>query len=313
VRVPLFSIVIPTHNRAKILAKTLECLERQTANFSYEVIVVDDCSMIPLPDFGFGKRKMVNWKLLRNETNLGRAATRNRGIRESRGEYILMIDDDIWASPGLLQAHFEAQKRIGGGVVIGAVPPASDVSDTVWHKYLAKRYARIHKRLQAKNLHYGLFFTGNVSLPSHLLSQTGDFNEAFSEYSYEDTELGYRFQKAGAVFYYASDAVGYHLFNETLETICQKAYQLGRSASIFVRLHPAEARSIQYHSITMGPWRGKSFIKNIVRLLLMNRLFLKTLEYVLRVGSLLKTDTIVIEALPWLEFGLKAKGAMESS
>lgn len=310
---PLFSIVIPTHNRPDILVKTLDCLEKQETSLTYELIVVDDCSTVHLPDLGFGKGKRANWKLLRNEKNLGRAATRNRGLREAKGEYILMIDDDIWASPGLLQAHYEAQKRIGGGVVIGAVPPATEVANTVWHRYLTKRYGRIHERLQGKNLNYGFFFTGNVSLPSRFLSQTGDFNEAFSEYSYEDTELGYRLQKTGALFYYASDAVGYHLFNETLDTICKKAYQLGRSASIFVRLHPGEARSIQYHSITMGPWRGRSLIKNIIKLLLMSRPFLKMLEYVIRVGALLKIDLIIIEALPWLEFGLSTKGAMESS
>ncbi len=87
---PTFSIIIPTFNRHEILERTLDCLESQKTFLSYEVIVVDDCSTMPLPDLGFGKGGRANWKFLRNERNLGRAGTRNRGIREAKGEYVLM-------------------------------------------------------------------------------------------------------------------------------------------------------------------------------------------------------------------------------
>lgn len=75
----IFSIIIPTYNRPEILTKTLDCLERQETSFIYEVIVVDDCSTMPLPDLRFGEGKRSNWKLLRNERNVGRAATRQPG------------------------------------------------------------------------------------------------------------------------------------------------------------------------------------------------------------------------------------------
>lgn len=311
----LFSIVIPTHNRPFILTKTLDCIERQEVNFKFEAIIIDDGSTVTLPDLGFGKGKRANWKLLRNEKNMGRAATRNRGIGESRGDYILMIDDDIWASPGLLQAHYQAQQRIGGGVVIGAVPPASDVSDTVWHRYLAKRYERIHKRLGETKLdygYYGLFFTGNVSLPLSLLRAVGAFEETFKDYSFEDTELGFRLHKAGMKFCYAPSAVGYHMFDENLSSLCNKSFQLGFSAYIFVKLHPEEARNIQYHSMICGPWQGINIIKNLFKVLLFNIISIKTLILFAKVGEIIKQDFLVFSILPWVELANSARGAQKA-
>jgi GT2 family glycosyltransferase len=305
----IFSIVIPTFNRPHILTNTLDCLEKQEASFPYEIIVVDDYSPNPLPDLGFGKGKRSNWKLIRNEENLGRATTRNRGIRESRGEYILMIDDDIWASPGLLQAHYEMQERIGGGVVIGAVPPARETDDSVWNKYVKKRFERIHFRLQDLHLAYGLFLTGNVSIPARLVKDLAGFDERFKNYSFEDTDMGYRLHKAGVRFSHAPEAVGYHMFSENLESLCQKAYQMGRSSYVFVKMHPEESHAIQYHSITIAPWSGRGALKNILKIIIFNRFAKAILKDVTFVAASLKLEPLVFGIMPWVELQHMAQGA----
>lgn len=305
----IFSIVIPTFNRPHILTNTLDCLEKQEASFPYEVIVVDDSSTIPLPDLGFGKGKRSNWKLLRNETNLGRAATRNRGIRESRGEYILMIDDDIWASPSLLQVHYQTQKRIGGGAVIGAVPPAREIDDIVWNRYIKRRFERIHFRLQDLHLDYGLFLTGNASIPAGLIKDLTGFDERFKDYSFEDTDMGYRLHKAGVRFLHVPEAVGYHMFSEDLESLCQKAYQMGRSSYIFVNMHPNESHAIQYHSIAIGPWNGKGALKNVLKIIIFSGPVKAILKHITFAAAFLKFETLVFAFMPWLELQHMAQGA----
>lgn len=308
----LFSVVVPTYNRPEILSKTLDCLETQNASFEYEVIVVDDGSTMPVPELGFGKGKRTNWKLLRNERNMGRAATRNRGIRESKGEYILMLDDDIWATPSLLQAHYDAQQRISGGVVVGVVPPAQEVNDTIWHRYIKRRFERIHKRLQTTQLDYGLFLTGNVSVPAKLLKDLGGFNETFKDYSFEDTEMGYRMYKKGVRFYHATNAIGYHFFNENLNSLCRKAYQMGRSAHTFVELHPDELRAVQYHSITLGAWRGKEAVKNLIKMMFFNKTSHFILKTITLLAETLKLEGLVFVALPWVEMQSMAKGVKDA-
>ena len=307
----VFSVVIPTYNRAEILRKTLDCIENQETTFDFEVIVVDDCSTVPLLNLGFGKGKRKSWKLLRNERNQGRAATRNRGIRESRGEYILMIDDDVWVSSGLLQAHYQAQKRIGGGVVIGAVPPAKETDDTVWNRYIKKRFERIHFRLQDSNLDYGLFLTGNVSIPAGLIKDFAGFDERFKDYSFEDTEMGYRLYKAGVKFSHAPEAVGYHMFSEDLDSLCRKAYQMGRSSYIFMEMHPEESHAIQHHSITQGPWSGADALKNIIKVIIFNRPAVVILKQITLVAALLKLEKLVFAIMPWVELQHMSQGANE--
>jgi GT2 family glycosyltransferase len=261
---PVFSIVIPTYNRPQILAKTLDCLEEQAVDFEYEVIVVDDGSTIPLPDLGFGKGKRSNWKLLRNERNMGRAATRNRGIRESKGEYILMIDDDIWATPGLLQAHYEAQKKIGVGVVVGSMLIPKEVKNDVWNNYYRTWILNLHEQMEKHKdaLPYHFFFTGNLSIPKILIEKVGLFDETFKAYSCEDTELGYRLSKANVRMVYESKACAQHFNQETLDSILRKREQWGQSALVLVRKHPELASELSVAGLLTA---GKKHYQLILR------------------------------------------------
>lgn len=95
---PLVSVVIPTHKRElKYIQRSVESVLNQTYT-NWELVIVDDNS--ELPEY----REMVkgfvsslnNSKihLYLNEKNLGGSLTRNRGIDESKGEYISFLDDD---------------------------------------------------------------------------------------------------------------------------------------------------------------------------------------------------------------------------
>lgn len=95
---PRVSVVIPTHKREKkYLQRAVESVFAQSFT-DWELVIVDDNSQ--LPEY----RKMVEDYvselasdkvfLYKNEKNLGGSLTRNRGIDESRGEYISFLDDD---------------------------------------------------------------------------------------------------------------------------------------------------------------------------------------------------------------------------
>ena len=45
---------------------------------------------------------------LRHDTNQGRSATRNTGIRQARGDIVLLVDDDVVVDPGYVKAHLDA-------------------------------------------------------------------------------------------------------------------------------------------------------------------------------------------------------------
>jgi glycosyltransferase involved in cell wall biosynthesis len=301
-----FSIVIPTYNRPGIIKKTLQCLEEQNAKFEFEVIVVDDCSAFSLTDLDLGKGRRTTWRLIRNERNLGRAATRNRGITEAAGEYILFMDDDIWATPGLLQAHYDAQIRIGGGVVVGSMPVSEAIGNDIWNDYYRKWLNGLRVEMEARrdDLPYRFFFTGNLSVPKILLQQVGLFDEGFKSYSGEDTELGYRLKQAGVLMIYESKAVGYHYNWETLDTILNKRQLMGAASLTMARKHPELSKELSFAGL-LAP--GRKFYQRII-----SRPFLYGGKMICRTFGLLSFRTLCFFCLTRLSKAYSAFGLKEA-
>jgi glycosyltransferase involved in cell wall biosynthesis len=102
---PLVSVIIPTHNRATLLAEALDSVYRQEGVgevFALEVIVVDDASTDATPEVVCRYPRV---RYVRLETNLGVSAARNAGIRVSTGKYVAWLDDDDLWLPHRLKAH----------------------------------------------------------------------------------------------------------------------------------------------------------------------------------------------------------------
>lgn len=94
--IPEVSVVIPVHNGAKTLPQALDSALRQKADL--EIIVIDDCSTDDLGSVIARYDREERIRFLKNEKNLGAAASRNRGVKEARGKYVAFLDsDDFWA------------------------------------------------------------------------------------------------------------------------------------------------------------------------------------------------------------------------
>ena len=107
---PKVSVVIPTYNRAAKVPNAIESVLAQTVP-DLEVIVVDDGSS---DDTGkilgevFGDR--IRYFA---QANQGASAARNKGISETRGEWIAFLDsDDVWEKDKL-EWQFEALEQFG--------------------------------------------------------------------------------------------------------------------------------------------------------------------------------------------------------
>lgn len=87
------SIVIPTFNEKSSITQVISDVHKamELTNFSYEVLVVDDCST----DQTLEQIKNRNdIRIVKHKINQGSGAARRTGIREAKGEYIVMIDAD---------------------------------------------------------------------------------------------------------------------------------------------------------------------------------------------------------------------------
>ena len=103
---PLFSVVIPTYNRAKFIGRAIRSVLDQTCD-DYEIIVVDDGSTDATPRIVRSFGPQVRYIRQRNR---GPSEARNAGIRAARGQYIAFLDSDDRFLPNKLaenKAYFE--------------------------------------------------------------------------------------------------------------------------------------------------------------------------------------------------------------
>lgn len=191
------SVVIPTYNREESLRKCLRAVTSQDYP-DYEVIVVDDGSRK-------GTRAMVVREFsdliyLRQETNRGPAAARNRGIRFARGEIIAFTDDDCipskdWLSK--LAAGFESHPSAG------AIGGLQEPPEEIWRSNPIARYDRYQTRViyqlgdGVKTGYPMPVGTNNLMMKKRQLLELGGFDELFPGAGGEDADLLHRLAQSG--------------------------------------------------------------------------------------------------------------------
>lgn len=94
------SIIIPYYDRPKYIKRLLEVLEPQLTNET-ELIIVDDCSPIPL-----------DYPCIRlNENSGGASIPRNVGLDKAKGKYIAFIDSDDSVSDDYIETILNKTKE----------------------------------------------------------------------------------------------------------------------------------------------------------------------------------------------------------
>lgn len=91
----LVSVIMPSWNTSNFIAESIQSVIDQTYE-NWELIIVDDCST-DNTDEVVAKFTDKRIRYFKNEKNSGAALSRNRALREARGEWIAFLDsDDLW-------------------------------------------------------------------------------------------------------------------------------------------------------------------------------------------------------------------------
>ena len=99
---PLFSVVVPTHNRAGLILKTLNTVLSQTHQ-SYEVVVVDDASTDNTEQILEPLIRAEKIRYIKHDQNYERAKSRNTGMENARGDFLTFLDSDDLMYPTNLE------------------------------------------------------------------------------------------------------------------------------------------------------------------------------------------------------------------
>lgn len=96
------SIIVPLYNKAPYVEKALESILAQSFT-DWECIIVDDGSTDDSGELA-DEFAMHNAQCtVIHQENSGVSAARNRGIAESRGEYVAFLDADDWWAPTFME------------------------------------------------------------------------------------------------------------------------------------------------------------------------------------------------------------------
>jgi len=135
----LISVYIITHNRFRLLKRSLESVRNQLYK-NLEIIVVDDFSRDETSQYV--KQKCNEDKRIiyvRNEKNMGACYSRNIAIQMAKGKYITGLDDDDYFLPErVLDFHNNADK-INGDICLL-------YTDSIWKTARGLNKAKINRR-----------------------------------------------------------------------------------------------------------------------------------------------------------------------
>lgn len=210
----LTSVVIPNYNGSKYLKNCLLSLQK-CEDEDFEVIVVDNGSTDGsdlLPD-----SLKLNVRLIKLNENTGFAHAVNVGIREAKGEYVILLNNDTEVESGFVRKLTEALKKNRKAFSASAMMVDMnnrEVLDGAGDYYCALGWAFAYgkgKKTEECDKGRKIFSScaGACIYDKAKLEITGLFDELHFAYL-EDVDLGYRARIAGFDNIYEPAAVVYH-------------------------------------------------------------------------------------------------------
>jgi GT2 family glycosyltransferase len=241
---PFVSIVVLNCNQTDITCEFLEST-RQLKYKNYELLICDMGSDVD-PTEQINAGNYPNTKVLRSAVNLGCAGGRNWGVRQAKGDYCFLVDNDTNVTPDLLNVLIEP-------FLIDDSIAVTCPKIRFYHNPDVIQYAGFNpinpftgrnSAVGSNQLDKGQHDQPNFTFSSHgcasmikkaVFDKAGYFPEKFFFY-YEEMDWSARVKKAGYKIYYQPKGLIYHRQSMTLGLKSpQKLYYLTRNRILYMR------------------------------------------------------------------------------
>lgn len=220
----MISVIICTYNREKYIFRVLESLAKNDYPYSeYEIVLIDnnctDGTAAELERFKAAYPE-VNFRYFL-EPNQGLSYARNRGIRESKGEILVYVDDDAFVDAKYLANYAELFSRrpdidAAGGPII---PYYESGIEPEWMTYHLKRlltgylyFGNSERDFPGKNYPGG----GNAAYRKAVFNKVGLYNTDLGRKGGnlgggEEKDIFDKMTAAGMKIVYVPDCVLHHM------------------------------------------------------------------------------------------------------
>lgn len=206
------SILLPSYNN--VCVSLVQALQRQAdalrgkldKPFRYEIIVADDCSTdAACIDANRVIGDMLHCRYLRMEQNVGRAQIRNVLISESRGDYVLLIDSDLFLCDDnyLYKYATSTADVVYGGTRIGGeglamVDNEANTENLKGNlRYIYEKKAEPSHRAAFRQLRPNQEISVCNLYARRDIMKAHPFDSRFKAYGYEDVLFGKRLAESG--------------------------------------------------------------------------------------------------------------------
>jgi len=250
------SIILVNWNGLEITRQCLKSIYEQTKNICFEIIVIDNaskdlsCKMI--------REEFPKVILVCNEENKGFAAANNQGINKSKGNFILLLNNDTIVLENAIEKTLFAAESNSKAAVMGCkvlnrdrTPQSSCFMfpsilnliiaaahlDTIFPKnkfFGRERYARSEwNEIKEVDVVAGCF----MLVRRDAIEDTGTLDERFFMYG-EETDWCMRFKKHGWKILFCPNGKIIHLGGESSKKIKgTMMLQLKGSILLFIKKH----------------------------------------------------------------------------
>jgi GT2 family glycosyltransferase len=284
------SVIVCTLDRGPEIAWTVDSLVAQDVPAgSYEILLVDNASR-PENAALLREQAVAHEGLVRyvREDDLGLSVARSRGLRESRGEFVLFVDDDAIAKPGWLRAYFDAfASSPGSGAFGGPISLRFEHPPPPWFDDSLRTYVGHfdHGEKPCQLSYEQAPRGGNMAFRRRVLEEVGGFSEHFGRkgrclLSLEEIELAYRIESSSWRLEYVPGARVEHIVRaDRFEPgwFARRIYWQGRSVGVFDVLHRGRGYALRklpgkllgvLRKSGLRRWQPMGYIVSVLRHLL---------------------------------------------
>jgi GT2 family glycosyltransferase len=228
---PRVSVIVVTYNNLDLTKACLHSLEQYSDYGNLEVIVVDNASADDTPSY------LAEWvthgrdrRIILNNDNRGFAAANNQGLAVATGEYLVMLNNDTYVTPGWVATlvwHLRRNERLGMlGPVTNNIGNEARIdihyADMEGMLLAAGDYTRRHAG-RLTPLRTAAFFC--VMLRRSVYEKVGPLDEVFGVGFFEDDDYCRRVEQAGWSIACADDVFVHHNLSASFNKLKQETRQ----------------------------------------------------------------------------------------
>lgn len=203
----LISIIVVNYNGKKWLQNFFDSFLVQTHK-NYEIIFVDNASTDDSIEFIEENYKDLRIRTIKSDKNLGFAGGNNLGIKNAKGEFILLINNDVWVERDFLEKILVFYINNKFDVV---APYENDYENKVKREYKMRIDFFGHTVYENKNSKDDGFYLSGACLffKKDLYYETMGLDNNFFMY-FEEVDWFWRLNLLGKKFSYIKDSFIHH-------------------------------------------------------------------------------------------------------